>query len=276
MTSRSHDRQTEIRRFYDRWTPVMVEAAGPVLQGGLVKPSADSCIRPESSVRYLAELAGIGPGDRVLDAGCGVGGPAVAIARALPDVVIDGITVSEVQATMARRLVEQAGLADRVRVHVADFQSLPFRDGAFDVALYLEVTGYSPDRGALYRESARVLRPGGTVYVKDVFCREGPLTERQRRSMQDFDRLWACVRSPTLSETETAMRAAGFVDVRVREYPFVDMSHHYESMVSRDEGGMRLNAFGDAFLRFLPDLPIFFGEATAHTSGGSATGPDEA
>jgi ubiquinone/menaquinone biosynthesis C-methylase UbiE len=241
----------------------MVQAAGTTLQGGLVKRSDEAAATPEDSTRYLAELAGVTPGDRVLDAGCGVGGPAMAIARAVPDVVIDGVTVSEVQAVLARELIAEAGLADRVRVHVADFHQLPFREGTFDVALYLEVTGYAPDRNSLYRESARVLRPGGTIYVKEVFRPEDPLTETQRLSVAAFDELWAC-RVPTLSETTDGMRAAGFVDIRAREYPFVSMEHFYESMVSRDAGGIRLNEFGQAFLHIFADFPAFFGEVKAH------------
>jgi ubiquinone/menaquinone biosynthesis C-methylase UbiE len=260
---RSSRRLSEIRSFYDRWTPTLVEAAGTTLQFGLVKRSAETSVVPETSTRYLAELAGVRPRDRILDAGCGVGGPALAIARAVPDVVIDGVTVSEVQAKMARQFVAEAGLADRVRIHVADFHRLPFPDGSFDVALYFEVTGYSPDRVALYRESARVLRTGGTVYVKDTFCEEEPLTEEQRRFMEASDQLWACAGSATLSETQRAMRAAGFLDVQSRELPFVDREHYFESMVTRDEGGMRLNTFGEAFLRFW-EVPVFFGEVKAH------------
>ena len=241
----------------------MVEAAGTTLQCGLVKRSAETVPTAEASTQYLAELAGVRPGDRVLDAGCGVGGPAMAISRAVPDVLIDGVTVSEVQTKLARDLMTGAELADSVRVHLADFLHLPFPDGSFDVVLYLEVTGYSPDREALYRESARVLRPGGTVYVKEVFGPEEPLTEQQRLSVAAFDELWAC-RIPTLSETKRAMRAAGLVGLRAREYPFVSMEHFYESMVSRDEGGIRLNAFGQAFFRLFEDFPAFFGEVKAH------------
>jgi len=241
----------------------MVQAAGTTLQGGLVKRSAEAAVTPEASTRYLAELAGVTPGNRILDAGCGVGGPAITIAQAVPDVVIDGVTVSEVQARLAHALIAEAGLADSVRVHVADFHKLPFPGGSFDVALYLEVTSYASDRNSLYQESARVLRPGGTVYVKEIFRGEDPLTEQQRLAVAAFDELWAC-QVPTLSETIDGIRAAGFVGVRAREYPFVSMEHFYESMVSRDDGGIRLNEFGQAFLRILPDLPAFFGEVKAH------------
>lgn len=251
----------EVGLFYDRWTPVMVEAAGTTLQGGLVQRAAGDPEDPDASVAYLAELAGVAPGDRVLDAGCGVGGPMAAIARAVPGAVIDGVTLSPVQAGMARALLAGAGLSDRARVHVADYHALPFPDGTFDVALYLEVTGYSPDRAALYRETARVLRPGGVVYVKDLFRSEDPLTPQQRASMAAFDALWGCVASPALGETAAALRAAGFAGVTAREYPFVGMERFYEAMVVRDRGGMRLNAFGKAFFRVFEDLPAFFGEA---------------
>jgi SAM-dependent methyltransferase len=258
--------QNEIRQFYNRWTPTLVEAAGTTLQGGLIKRAADATVDPDTSNVYLAELAGVAPGDRILDAGCGVGGPAVAIAMALPDVVIDGVTISEVQVEMAREIIAAANLAERVRVHLGDFHRLPFPDESFDAVLYFEVTGYSTDRMALYRESARLLRPGGTVYVKDLFRQEDPLTEEQRQSMAAFDQLWSCAQSPTLSETGRSMRAAGLVDVETRQYPFVDMDHYYESMVRRDEGGIRLNAFGKAFFRIDSNIPVLFGEAKARKS----------
>jgi cyclopropane fatty-acyl-phospholipid synthase-like methyltransferase len=245
----------------------MVEAAGATLQGGLVKRSGDACVDPDTSNVYLAELAGVSSDNRILDAGCGVGGPALAIAKAFSEVVIDGVTVSPVQAELARELIAAAGLTDRVRVHVSDFHRLPFPDESFDATLYFEVTGYSSDRAALYRESARVLKPDGKVYVKDLFRHEDPLSAQQRRSMTAFDRLWSCVRSPTLSETANAMQHAGLVDVETRRYPFVDMDHYYESMVCRDEDGLRLNAFGKGFFWVDPSLPVFFGEAKARKRG---------
>lgn len=238
----------------------MVAAAGTTLQGGLVKRSAGEPEDPDASTAYLAELAGVAPGDRVLDAGCGVGGPATAVARAVPGVQVDGVTVSAVQARMARDLVARGGLAARVRVCVADFHALPFPGAAFDVVLFLEVTGYSSDRPALYREAARVVRRGGTVYVKDLFRRDDPLTGTQRAAMEAFDTLWGCAASPSLGETAAAMRAAGLVDVTARAYPHVGMERFYESMVVRDAGGMRLNAFGKGFLRVFDELPTLFGE----------------
>ena len=254
-----------VGRFYDQWTPLLWSAAGTTFQGGLIQREAGEPVTPASSNRFLAELAGVKRGDRVLDAGCGVGGPACDIAAALPGVVIDGITNSAVQASIGRRHIAAAELRHRVAIHLGDFHELPFRGDTFDVVLFLEVTGYSPDRAVLYEEAARVLKPGGTVYVKDLFRRAGTLTAEQRAAMRNFDTLWGCVGSPTLPDTVAAMTAAGLTDVTTREYPHVDMEHYYRSMTAPGGG---LNAFGEAFLHrdridVSAGLPVLFGEARA-------------
>ena len=106
--------------------------------------------------------AGIGPGDLVLDAGCGVGGPAIAIARDL-GAIVHGVTISPVQVRLGRVLAAEAGVADRVHLHLADFHQLPFADERFDAVMVMEATCYSDDLSGLIGELARVLRPGGTL-----------------------------------------------------------------------------------------------------------------
>jgi ubiquinone/menaquinone biosynthesis C-methylase UbiE len=211
----------------------------------------------------MAERAGIGPGDRVLDAGCGVGGPAIAIARANSGVSIDGVTISPVQVRLGRKLVAAAGLKPRVRIHEGDFHHLSFDDGTFDQVIMLEVSGYSYDLAGLYREMARVLRPGGRLYLKDVFRRPDPLTEIQQRELKAFDELWSCEASPTLAETTTALAAAGFIDLSVGDYPYVGTNRFVGAMFDLDQGGLRLSSLGEAFFSTSSDLPVFFAEVRA-------------
>jgi ubiquinone/menaquinone biosynthesis C-methylase UbiE len=211
----------------------------------------------------MAERAGIRSGDRILDAGCGVGGPAIAIARAIPDVSIDGVTISPVQVRLGRKLVAAAGLSKRIRIHEGDFHDLRFPDDSFDQVIMLEVSGYSYDQGLLYREMARVLRPGGRLYVKDVFRRHDPLTEAQSRELEAFDELWSCEASPTVAETTTALAAAGFIDPRVGDYPYVGTNRFVGAMFDLDQDGLRLSPLGEAFFSTSSDLPVFFAEVRA-------------
>jgi cyclopropane fatty-acyl-phospholipid synthase-like methyltransferase len=261
----SADAQIErVQAFYDRWTPAFVAGYGTTLQAGFAKPDADSPADPDASAVVLASRAGVRDGDRILDAGCGVGGPALAIAAAHPRASVHGVTVSRAQAGIGRRLIAEADLAARVTITQADFHELPFADASFDVVLFLESCGYSAAREALFAEAARVVRPGGQVYVKDVFVRSGPLTESEARSMAAFDDLWQLASSPTLSGVTDDLAAAGCAVVTAGAVPNVDSDRFVAAMVEPDpETIFRLSELGRAFALSGADCPTFFGEVRA-------------
>lgn len=254
-----------VRAFYDAHSETFLEHAGPTFQAGLVR-SPDGVESPEASDRALARTAGVRPGDRVLDAGCGVAGPAIHIARGFEGVQVDGVTVSPVQVALGRERVLAAGLADRVRVHEADYHHLPFDDGTFDQVLFLESAGYSTRLPALFAEASRVLRPGGRLFVKDVFTRAGPLTAAQREELRSYDATWAMPSTPRVADVEQALAGAGFEGV---ESQALDTGGDWflGSMFELGEEGFRLNAFGEGFFRRFEDLPILFAQVQARKPG---------
>lgn len=72
---------------------------------------------------YLAAQMGLKPGMRVLDVGCGVGGPAREIAR-FAGVTIVGVNNNDFQIGRARKYTEQAGLSKQVEFAKGDFMTL--------------------------------------------------------------------------------------------------------------------------------------------------------
>ena len=88
----------------------------------------------------LYAKAGIQASDRVLDAGCGIGGSSIWMAREHGNQVT-GITISAQQAAYARQHAQRHGVADRVNFEVSDFCSTPFADVSFDVVWALEKIG---------------------------------------------------------------------------------------------------------------------------------------
>jgi SAM-dependent methyltransferase len=105
----------------------------------------------------LIGFAGVGPGMRALDVGCGPGALAAALADRLGTEQVSAADPSEpfVEACRAR--------LPGVAVVVAGAEALPFADRAFDAALSQLVVNFMRDAEAGVREMARVTRPGGVV-----------------------------------------------------------------------------------------------------------------
>ncbi|KAH7518370.1 24-methylenesterol C-methyltransferase 2 [Ziziphus jujuba] len=111
----------------------------------------------------VVHLLGSKPGDRVLDAGCGVGGPMRAIAAHSGSNVV-GITINEYQVKRARIHNKKAGLDGLCQVITGNFLSMPFDNDSFDAAYSIEATCHAPKLEEVYAEIFRVLKPGG-MYV---------------------------------------------------------------------------------------------------------------
>jgi SAM-dependent methyltransferase len=117
---------------------------------------------------------GVGPGDLVLDLGCGFGRHAFEAARRGASVVaLDAgpDEVAQVRATLGA-MIEMGEIApDHPATAVqGDALSLPFPDGTFDRVIASEVLEHIPDDTAAMRELARVLRPGGAMAVTVPRC----------------------------------------------------------------------------------------------------------
>ena len=129
----------------------------------------------------LAEQSGIGPGVRVLDLGCGIGGPGSLLTRELSCAYL-GVDFSASAVALARERVGDLPC----RFAIAQVPPLPA--GAFDVALLFEAMLAIEDKDALVREIAAALRPGGRF----AFTLEAgpPLTMAERALMPDADTVW--------------------------------------------------------------------------------------
>ncbi|KAL6080653.1 Sterol 24-C-methyltransferase [Balamuthia mandrillaris] len=108
---------------------------------------------------YLAHRLDLQRGMRVLDVGCGVGGPARSIAR-FSEAHVTGITLNKYQVDRATLISQKQGLSPLVRFVQGDFMKLPFEDESFDSVYQIEATAHAPDKVACYREIFRVLKPG--------------------------------------------------------------------------------------------------------------------
>jgi SAM-dependent methyltransferase len=116
-------------------------------------------------------------------------------------------------ADAARHAALEAGLEGRVEVHEGMYEALPIASASVDVVISNGVVNLAPDKRIVFREIARVLRPGGRLHLADVVVqRELTLTARE-----DPD-LWSACIGGALEEHELAelAREAGLAEPEVQ------------------------------------------------------------
>ena len=116
----------------------------------------------------MAIAARVKPGERVLDAGCGVGGSSIFLAG-WAGCRVTGITLSERQKEQAIQNANLKKVNSLVDFRVMDYCATDFPDKSFDVVWGCESICYAEDKVKFIKEAYRLLRPGGRLVVADGF-----------------------------------------------------------------------------------------------------------
>lgn len=152
---------------YDRVTDVWKEFMGHDLHFGYFESEEmELAEAADRLIDKMLELCDIHGETRMLDVGCGIGGPAFYIHERY-GCEIHGISTSRRGIQLAREAALKRGLG-RVHFHVADGMDNGFPDRSFDLVWIMESSHPIPDKGALFRECRRVLKDDGTLVMCDL------------------------------------------------------------------------------------------------------------
>ncbi|AUY50741.1 cyclopropane-fatty-acyl-phospholipid synthase family protein [Streptomyces sp. CB01881] len=183
LHSRSRDRAA-ISHHYDVGNDFYGLVLGPsmVYSCAYWEPAAKSLeAAQEAKLDLICRKLGLRPGMRLLDVGCGWGS-LVLHAAGHYGVTAVGVSISEEQVALARRRVEEAGLADRVEIRLQDYREVP--DGPFDaissvgMAEHVGTEQYRVYAAGLYR----LLVPGGRLLNHQIARRPNHPGEPYRPS----------------------------------------------------------------------------------------------
>jgi ubiquinone/menaquinone biosynthesis C-methylase UbiE len=162
-------------------------------------------IRGREATVEIADALGVGPGNTLLDIGCGLGGAARALAELCGCSVV-GVDLTPAFCEAATEMSRWTGLDELTSFQMGDATALGFADASFDGAMTIHAAMNIPDKPAMYRAAHRVIRPGGTFVVYDVLQGDGGEVV--------YPVPWA--REPSISHLATAedmrvmLTAAGF------------------------------------------------------------------
>jgi sterol 24-C-methyltransferase len=160
----------------------------------------------------------VAPGGRLLDVGCGVGGPMRTIAKAT-GARVTGLNNNAYQVGRGTQHNERAGLAEQCELVKGDFLAMPFDDNTFDGAYEIEATCHAPDKRSVYAEVLRVLKPGAVFagYEWVTTDRYDPDNLEHRRLAHQVSAGNALPDLQGGDEVRRAMLEAGFEEVHCQD-----------------------------------------------------------
>jgi arsenite methyltransferase len=161
-------------------------------------------------------IASLKAGETVLDLGAGGGFDCFLAAKQVgPSGHVIGVDMTPDMVSKARANARKLE-AKNVDFRLGEIEHLPVADGTVDVILSNCVINLSPDKGAVFQDAFRVLKPGGRLAISDVVA-TAKIPETLAREVLAFT---GCVAGAERVESiESLLRAAGFADVRLRVKP---------------------------------------------------------
>lgn len=173
---------------------------------------------PEALARenaILAEIAAITKEDRVLDAGCGIGGSSFYLARQYGCRVV-GITLSQKQVQTATVIAKKENLEDLVHFEEMDFCQTSFPNASFDVVWGIESICHADEKLLFVKEAYRILKEGGRLIIADGFSVKEKNTRRENEEMSRWLKGWGVDKLETQKEFMSHLKSVGFSEINYR------------------------------------------------------------
>lgn len=161
----------------------------------------------------MASLLNIKPEHNVLDAGCGVGGSAIYLAKNI-GCKVSGITITPKQVEGAKQYSAKEGVQNKVQFHEMDFTKTDFPDASFDVVWAIESVCHAADKKEFLNEAHRLLKPEGQLIVADYFPKKSNLSTKEYEQLYTNGlNGWAVHEMCNMDEFNTHCKSLGFQKV---------------------------------------------------------------
>ena len=228
-----HTSPEKVKTFYNKQNDNFLKVYGEVIQ-------AFRTTDVTKLLDYQINSMDLQPGMKAIDAGCGICGPATYFAQK-KGLTIDAATVSEEQVKKAQENIDKKEVKDLVKVHLQDYHQLSnkFEKESYDLVYFLESFGHSHNHQKALASAWEVLKPGGNVYIKDLFRKVAVIDEHQVKIDQEIEKINKAYRYNVadLYEVLHAARKLGYVvsfvktiDLKIEEFENLTISNEFQEL----------------------------------------------
>jgi len=165
--------------------------------------------------KVLAGLAEIKEGEKILDAGCGVGGSSLWLAKE-KNCQVTGISLNKRQIERANASAKAFGLSGKLLFEQKDYTDTYYPSDTFDVVWAIESVCYAEDKTRFLKEAYRILKPGGRLIVADFFKIEN-LKSRDAEQVQQWAHGWAVNDFSTIEEFNLKLKEVRFENIKITD-----------------------------------------------------------
>ncbi|NBR13085.1 MAG: class I SAM-dependent methyltransferase [Flavobacteriales bacterium] len=223
----------DVADFYNEFNDKFLQVYGEVIQAFRTQDVT-------KLLDYQINTMELKDGMKVLDAGCGICGPAVYFAQH-SGVKVDAITISKEQFDKANEKINSSDLNENVKVFCGDYHHIKdvVKDDNYDVVYFLESFGHSPNHAKAIDSAWEVLKPGGLLYIKDLFIRRALLPEHQPKIDREIKKINEAYRY-NIAELNTILdhvRQKGWIvanlktiDLKLEEFENLTISNEFQEL----------------------------------------------
>jgi len=231
----------EAKAHYNSVTDAWRIILGENFHLGYFKPEIRTLFEAANTlINELAGLAHINRNTKILDVGCGIGGPAIYLHKKF-GCFITGITISEKGVELAKRESEKRGYSQKVKFRLSDALDNGFNEKSFDLAWVMESSHLMRDKNKLFSESYRVLKNNGVILLCDmVLKKEISVLDivKYQKQIEIMERVFGTAQTQTLQYYKKGLEKTGFsniVTLDVSENIFPSMEYWRTSVIQNRE-----------------------------------------
>lgn len=223
-----HDDAKIANSFYNLATEFYEYGWGDSFHFGFRQAHEGHNVATDNSQTFVAHKLQVGDMDRVLDMGCGIGGPLRGIMRRT-GANITGVTINSFQIQRAKEITAKLTPWMQARCHYVNEDYLNIKGlepGAYDAAFYMESSLHCENRTKTFAETYRLLKPGGRLVAMEYVTLDGwdekdpELAELMKLHLRGN----GAARTPTVQEALQMVKDAGF-----------EVKEHFDYMAQGDE-----------------------------------------